>query len=113
MQQSFALGEQKASCTGTKRGCTGAKEVFGGAKDSWETFAPSSKRSFAPSPSHFWRFSLVGQFPRSAASQVLEGLQNEVPFQLQLPLSLQGAQVWEMMPAELLNLMMQRNNAFI
>ena len=28
-----------------------------------------SKRPVAPSPNHFWRFSLFGQFPRSVASQ--------------------------------------------
>ena len=28
-----------------------------------------SKRPFAPSPNHFWEFSLSGQFPRPAASQ--------------------------------------------
>ena len=31
---------------------------------------PGSKRPFAPSPKHFWEFSLFGQFPRPAASQL-------------------------------------------
>ena len=35
---------------------------------------PGSKRSFAPSPDHFWDLSLVGQFPRSVASQILAEL---------------------------------------
>ena len=30
---------------------------------------PGSKRPFAPSPKHFWEFSLFGQFPRPVASQ--------------------------------------------
>ena len=30
---------------------------------------PGSKRPFAPSPNHFWRFSLNWQFPRSVAPQ--------------------------------------------
>ena len=74
-KRSFGPREQvlEASCTGAKWGCTGAKEGLGGAKDSWETFAPwaqkESKRPFAPSPNHFWRLSLFGQFPRSTASQ--------------------------------------------
>ena len=32
---------------------------------------PESKRPFAPSPKHFWEFSLFGQFPRPAASPPL------------------------------------------
>ena len=31
------------------------------------------QRRFAPSPNHFWKLSLFGQFPRSAASQVKNG----------------------------------------
>ena len=32
---------------------------------------PGSKRPIAPSPKHFWEFSLFGQFPRPTASQNL------------------------------------------
>ena len=39
-------------------------------KDSWDTFAPWDQRPFAPSPNHFSRYSLFGQLPRSAVSQV-------------------------------------------
>ena len=72
-KRSFGPRDQEASCAGAKWGCTGAKEGLGGARDSWETFAPwaqkSQKGPFAPSPNHFWRLSLFGQFPRSTASQ--------------------------------------------
>ena len=55
-------------CTGAKWGCTGAKGFV----------LPESKRPFAPSPKDFWEFSLFGQFPRPAASQ-LEGVTRPLP----------------------------------
>ena len=67
--RSFAPGEQKASCTGTKRGCTGAKEGLGGAKDSWKTFAPWVQKTFCTLPQSLLEISFFGQFPRSPASQ--------------------------------------------
>ena len=45
---------QNCFCTGAKWGCTGARGFV----------LPGSKRPFAPSPQHFWEFSLFGQFPR-------------------------------------------------
>ena len=52
---------QTLFCTGAKWGCTGARGVL----------LAGSKRPVAPSPNHFWGFSLFGQFPRSVASQAL------------------------------------------
>ena len=52
---------QNCFCTGAKWGCTGARRFV----------LPWVQRPFAPSPKHFWEFSLFGQFPRPAASQAL------------------------------------------
>ena len=59
---------EKVFCTTQTPFCTGAKAVLGGAKNFSETFAPWVQRPFAPSPKHFWEFSLFGQFPRPVAS---------------------------------------------
>ena len=49
-----------------KRGFGWCKRLLGGLC----SLGPKeSKRPFAPSPNHFWRLSLCGQFPRSTASQ--------------------------------------------
>ena len=53
-------GLREVFCTTQNCFCTGAK---------WGFVLPGSKRPFAPSPKHFWEFSLFGQLPRSAASQ--------------------------------------------
>ena len=68
-QRVFTLGDgcrlpKNCFCTGAKWGCAGARGFV----------LPGSKRPLAPSPKHFWRFSLFGQFARSAASQLWEGL---------------------------------------
>ena len=72
-KRSFGPCEREASCTSAKWGCHRCKRGFGWCKrllgDLCSLGPKESKRPFAPSPNHFCRLSLLGQFPRSTASQ--------------------------------------------
>ena len=76
----FGPREQEASCTGARWGLHRCKRGFGWCKRllgdlySLVWAQKSQKRPFPPSPNHFWRLSLFGQFPRSTASQKYRGI---------------------------------------